>query len=132
MNTNNIYVAKSSEAEGNGVFAACDLRGGKVIEICPAIFLPMREFKLIKQTKLFYYFYEYSNKEFAIVLGYGSVYNHAYTPNAQYKFNYLRRFMEVKTLKAIKKDEEIFINYNYYSDDQTPLEDWYSVGVDKL
>lgn len=131
INQNNVYVAPSTLAQGNGVFATTDLRKGSIVEICPAIFMPIKEFEQIKQTKLFYYFYEYSNKEFAIVLGYGSVYNHSYQPNAQYKFNYLRRVMEVKAIKPIKKDEEIFINYNYYSDDMTPLESWFSVGVDK-
>lgn len=126
-----VYVSRSTLAEGNGVFAKEDVPKGKIIEICPAIFMPMKEFEEIKKTKLFYYFYEYSNKEFAIVLGYGSVYNHSYKPNAQYKFNYLRRVMEVKAIKPIKKDEEIFINYNFYPDDMTPLESWFSVGVDK-
>lgn len=124
-------MSKSTEALGNGVFAATDLRKGEIIEICPAIFMPMKEFEQIKKTKLYYYFYEYSNKEFAIVLGYGSVYNHSYTPNAQYKFNYLRRTYEVKAIECIKKDEEIFINYNYYPEDKTPLEGWFSAGVDK-
>lgn len=131
INTNKVYVTKSTEAEGNGVFAATDLRKGTIVEVCPVIFMPMKEFEQIKKTKLYYYFYEYSNKEFAIVLGYGSVYNHSYTPNAQYKFNYLRRTYEVKALKPIQKDEEIFINYNYYPEDNTPLEGWFSVGVDK-
>lgn len=131
INQNNVYVSKSTLAEGNGVFSTAELRPGKIIEVCPVIFMPMKEFEYIKKTKLFYYFYEYSNKEFAIVLGYGSVYNHSYEPNAQYKFNYLRRVMEVKSIKKIAKDEEIFINYNYYPDDMTPLESWFSIGVDK-
>jgi hypothetical protein len=131
INTKKVYVAKSTLAQGNGVFAVHDLRKGETVEVCPAIFLPMKEFELIKKTKLYYYFYEYSNKEFAIVLGYGSVYNHSYTPNAEYKFNYLRRVYVVKAIMPIKKDEEILINYNYYSDDMTPLEGWYSEGVDK-
>lgn len=131
INLNKVYVSKSTLAEGNGVFARSVLRKGSQIEVCPVIFMPIKEFEQIKITKLFYYFYEYSNKEFAIVLGYGSVYNHSYTPNAQYKFNYLRRVMEVKAIKPIQKDEEIFINYNYYHDDLTPLDSWFSVGVDK-
>ena len=131
INSNNIYVAKSALAEGYGVFAARDLKVNEIVEICPAIFMPMKEFKEIEKTKLFYYFYEYSNKEFAIVLGYGSIYNHSYSPNAQYKFNYLRRVMEVKAIKKIEVDEEILINYNYYPEDDTPLESWFSVGVDK-
>lgn len=39
--------------------------------------------------------------------------------------------MEVKAIKVIQTDEEIFINYNYYPEDDTPLESWFSIGVDK-
>jgi SET domain-containing protein len=127
----NVYVKKSVVADGNGVFAAKNIKKKQILEVCPAIFMPIKEFEMIKQTKLFYYFYEYSNKEFAVVLGYGSVYNHSYKPNAQYKFNYIKRVMEVSSLVDLAQDEEIFINYNYYHDDMTPLESWYKSGVDK-
>lgn len=98
INSNNVYVAKSQLAEGYGVFAARNLKVNQVAEICPAIFMPMIEFKEIEKTKLFYY---------------------------------LRRVMEVKAIKEIQTDEEIFINYNYYPEDDTPLESWFSIGVDK-
>lgn len=125
-----IYLAKSKQAEGYGVYAAKNFRRGELIEVCPAIFLPMREFESIKKTKLFFYFFEYSIKEFAIVLGYGSLYNHSYTPNAQYRFNYRKRTMNVRAIAPIAQDEEIMFNYNLYADDMTPLEGWYKEGVD--
>jgi SET domain-containing protein len=126
-----IQVKRSEVADGNGVFALKDFRKGELIEVCPAIFMPIQEFEIIKQTKMFYYFFEYSNKEFAIVLGYGSIYNHLYQPNAQYRFNYRKRVMVVRAIKPIKSGEEIFFNYNFYADDKTPLESWFLEGVDK-
>jgi uncharacterized protein len=126
-----IQVKHSEVADGNGVFALKDFRKGELIEVCPAIFMPIQEFEIIKQTKMFYYFFEYSNKEFAIVLGYGSIYNHLYQPNAQYRFNYRKRVMVVRAIKPIKSGEEIFFNYNFYANDMTPLESWFLEGVDK-
>ena len=130
IETTNIYVAKSKHAEGYGVFAGKDFRPRQLIETCPAIFLPMNEFEMIKQTKLYFYFYEYSNKEFAVVLGYGSLYNHSFSPNAQFRFNYSRRVMTVRAIRPIMQGEEIAINYNLYADDLTPLESWFEKGVD--
>lgn len=125
-----VQVKKSIVASGNGVFALKSFKKNEVIEICPAIFLPMNEFNHLRKTKMFYYFFEYTNKEFAVVLGYGSLYNHSYKPNAQYRFNFKKRIMTVKAIKKIKAGEEIFFNYNYWSNDQTPLDEWYQEGVD--
>jgi len=125
-----VEVKKSSIAEGNGVFALCDYKKNDVIEICPAIFLPMREFEDFKRSKMYYYFFEYTHKEFAVVLGYGSIYNHSYKPNAQYRFNFRKRVMVVRAIKKIRLGDEIFFNYNFWSSDKTPLESWYQAGVD--
>jgi len=127
---NNIKVKKSKVAKGWGVFANKDIKSGELIEVVPLILLPMSEFEAIKKIKLYYYFFEYSNKEFAIAMGYGSLYNHSYNPNSRYYYNYSRE-LEVYAIKNIKKGEEIFFNYNYYPNDKTPLDDWYKEEVDK-
>lgn len=77
-----------------------------------------------------FYYFEYTNKEFAVVLGYGSIYNHSYKPNAQYRFNFRKKVMVVRAIKKIKMGEEIFINYNFWSDDKSSLEEWFEEGVD--
>jgi uncharacterized protein len=46
-----------------------------------------------------------------IVLGFGSIYNHSYIPNALYKERYKERLVEFVALRDIKKDEEIAVNY---------------------
>ena len=130
INANRVYVSKSKVAHGYGVFASREIPRGDIVEECPAIVLPIVELPLIRKTKLHYYFFEYTAKEFMVALGYGSLYNHSYTPNAQYRFDYRNKILRIRALTSIKKDEEIFFNYNYYSDDRTPLEDWYKVGVD--
>lgn len=125
-----IQIKRSSIAAGNGVFAMRDFKKNEVIEICPAIFLPIGDFENIRNTKMLYYYFEYTNKEFAVVLGYGSIYNHSYKPNAQYRFNFKTRTMVVRARKKIKSGEEIFFNYNFWALDKSELEEWFAPGVD--
>ena len=37
--------------------------------------------------------------------------------------------MKVVAIKDIKEGSEIFVNYNYYPEDKTPLEDWYKENI---
>ena len=89
----------------------------------------MKEFELIKQTKLYYYFFEYTNSHFVIALGFGSLYNHSYKPNARYTYNFKEKILKVIALNDIDKDEEIFFNYNYYPNNKTPLGDWFKIWM---
>lgn len=106
-----------------------DIKRNEVIEVCPLILVPMKEHGHIKRTKIYYYFFEYSDKYFAIVLGYGALYNHSYSPNSKYIFNYKTKTIKVVAIKNIKKGEEIFFNYNYFPGSQEPLGDWYKENV---
>lgn len=120
-----IIVQQSKNINGRGVIANIDIKKGETIEIVPLLLLPMNEFEHIKKTKLYYYFFEYTNSHFAIALGNGGLYNHSYNPNARYLYNFKNKELTVKAIKNIKKGEEIFFNYNYYPNDKTPLGDWF-------
>lgn len=130
ISSSNVYVDKSVVADGYGVFAKVKIKRNMVIEICPAVLMPIKEFEFIKHTKLFYYFFEYSRKEIMLVLGYGSLYNHSFEPSARYYYDYKKRTFRVIAIKNIEQDEEITFNYNYFPDDLAPLKSWYKVGVD--
>lgn len=123
-----ITIQQSKIIKGLGVIADEDIEKGSTIEVVPLLLMSMKEFDLIKQTKLYYYFFEYTNNHFAIALGYGSLYNHSFMPNARYLYSYKNKQLIVKAIKDIKKGEEIYFNYNYYPDDQTPLGDWFPKG----
>lgn len=125
-----IIVQQSKTAMGLGVIATEEIKKGETIEIVPLLLMPIAEFELIKKTKLYYYFFEYSNSHFAIALGYGSLYNHSYSPNSRYLYSYKNKQLIIKAIKDIEKGEEIFFNYNYYPDDDTPLEDWFQEKID--
>ncbi len=124
-----ITIQQSNVIKGLGVVATDDIKKGSVIEIVPLLLMPIKEFDLIRQTKLYYYFFEYTNSHFAIALGYGSLYNHSYIPNARYLYNFKNKTLVIKAIKNIKKGEEIFFNYNYYPNDKTPLGDWFKTDI---
>lgn len=101
---NQIYVKKSPR-QGYGVFAGKKLRKGELIEECYLI--------LAKgSTKgAFEDFYFDLNGKNALLLGYGSIYNHSDDANADYFFNAKKRIARIKADRTIQKDEEIFLSY---------------------
>jgi len=109
-----IYISKSKiPRAGLGVFAANNLKKGEEIEICPIIEL-QNEAGLLEKSKLFNYYFLWKNKKHCVIaLGFGSIYNHSYEPNATYKKNYKNKTVDFVAIKPIKKDEEITANYNY-------------------
>jgi SET domain-containing protein len=100
-----------SEKEGRGVFASRDICLKEVIEECPLIILPEDQTWLIKETELYNYYLELGNQKIGIALGYGSLYNHSYDPNAQFVKDLKNMRLIVKPLKYIPKGEEILVNY---------------------
>lgn len=124
-----ITTQQSKKIKGLGVIATEDIKKGGTIEIVPLLLMPIKDFEFIKKTKLYYYFFEYTNSHFAIALGYGSLYNHSYTPNARYLYNFKNKTLIIRAIKNIKKAEEIFFNYNYYPNDKTPLGDWFKTDI---
>ncbi|MBP7821735.1 MAG: SET domain-containing protein-lysine N-methyltransferase [Saprospiraceae bacterium] len=108
---------------GRGVFTNRDIEEGEIIEICPVIVIPKHEVKLIHKSFLHdYYFYwgEEGNK-CAIALGYGSLYNHDYDPNAMYKMDFENDLLEIYALRKIKSGDEITITYNGDENDKSPV-----------
>lgn len=122
----NVVVRRVAK-KGRGVFAVKNFKAGEVIENCPALIFTPKERKHLEKTLLNYYVYPWrSTRGAALVLGYGSIYNHAYSPNADWKQNFKTQSMVFRAIKPIKKGEEITVNYNSEPDDDTPI-DWFEV-----
>lgn len=120
-------VVKKIKKKGRGVFALKDFKKGEVVESCPVINITPKERKKCENTILAYYIYPWrSTRSGSVVLGFGSIYNHSFTPNADWKQNFKSETMIYKALKPIKKGEEITVNYNGEPDDKTPI-DWFEV-----
>ncbi|MEL6924287.1 MAG: SET domain-containing protein [Bacteroidota bacterium] len=117
-----IYVAPS-DIEGRGVFAAEDIAVGEIIEICPVVVLSKKDRKVVHETVLHDYYFRWGRKQkkAAIVLGYGSIYNHSFRPNAVYLRNQEAMTLDVICRKAIKAGDEITFNYNGDPKDESPL-----------
>lgn len=109
--------------KGRGVFAGAAIKAGTLIEICPVLVLPPSDRRYLKRTELFNYYFNWGEdeKHLAIALGYGSLYNHSFTPNAYYEGNFIENKLEIYTLRDIAAHEELQFNYNGDSDDVSPL-----------
>ncbi len=103
-----------SELHGRGVFAAQDISEGEIIEICPVLIFPKAELPLVRQTMLDNYYFDWGTEGeyFAVCLGYGSLYNHEYEPNAEYGMDFEAQTIDFYAIKNIVAGEEITVNYN--------------------
>lgn len=123
----NIAVRKVAK-KGLGVFALKDFKPGDIIESCPVLIFDTKGRKHLEKTLLSHYIYPWrSTRGAALVLGYGSVYNHSYSPNADWKQNFRSKSMVFRALKPIKRGQEILVNYNGEPDDKKPI-DWFDVS----
>ena len=68
--------------------------------------------KKIDRTYLYNYYFSWQKRQSAFALGYGSLYNHSYSPNAQYTKNFSHDTITFTSIRSIKKGEEITVNYN--------------------
>ena len=118
-----ILVVAPSDLRGRGVFAAEKISANTIIEISPVLVLSAKDRKLVEKTLLFDYIFEWGigGKKACIALGYLSLYNHAYNANCDYEMDYDVHIMTIKTVRPIKKGEELFINYNAIADDSSPI-----------
>lgn len=116
---------RTSEISGGefnrGVFATQDIAKGELLHVAPVIAFPNEEHEHIEKTLLADYVFEYGANHTAILLGYGSLFNHSYTPNATYEITFETHTVQFYAYKDIQAGEEIFINYNGDEDCDDPL-----------
>ncbi|MBN8685339.1 MAG: SET domain-containing protein-lysine N-methyltransferase [Chitinophagales bacterium] len=117
-----IFVAPS-DLHGKGVFAARDIEVDEVIEVCPTLLFPKAQLEAMRQTVLDDYYFDWGDdgEWFAVCLGYGSLYNHSYTPNAEYGMDFEAETIDFYCIRPISAGEEILINYNGDADNQTKV-----------
>ena len=83
-----------------------------LLELCPVIFIPGQELKWIDQTILYdYYFLWGIQGDACMALGYGSIYNHAETPNADATNLLDELIIRIQCIREITSGEEITISY---------------------
>lgn len=136
---------KITPDRGRGVFVIGDIETGDSIEISPMLAISKEDCEWIDETDLSRYRYELlstdddGNPEIIglIALGYGSLYNHSFDPNADYEIendvdgNFTIEFFAIK---PILDGEEVTINYNGSPADQTALDALYGIsgGIEEV
>lgn len=108
-----LFIAPTTDM-GRGVFTSENIEKGTVIEISPVIVMSGEERKLLDQTLLHDYIFEWGDdsKSCCMALGYVPLYNHSYRSNCEYEMDFEENSISVKAVRFIKAGEEIFINYN--------------------
>src|SRR4051794_28716839 len=103
---------KRARGKGRGVFARRPIRKGEVIERVPVLVLEEEDYrKGMDGTLLAGYVFAWGEGQIALALGYGSLYNHSYRPNARYQ-DVPPRTKQFVALRAIRAGEEVTVNYN--------------------
>jgi SET domain-containing protein len=117
-----LYVAPSDKG-GRGVFTSQPIAAGTTIEISPVLVFSSKERACLEETKLYDYVFEWGERkrQVCLALGYISLYNHDYTSNCDYDMDFDSMIMTIRTVRAVKKGEELCINYNADPNDQTPV-----------
>ena len=119
-------VLAPSAGMGRGVFTVDRIDADTVIEIAPVLVMSAQERILLDQTLLHDYLFEWGPdaKQCCMALGYVPMYNHSYSANCEYEMDYAEEVIRIKTVRAIEKGEELFINYNGDWDNKKPV--WFN------
>ena len=107
-----IYL-KDSPLHNLGVFSSQKIEKGEVIDICPFISFPQSSKEKIPVFSNYAFCYPRSDNwtTHALVLGYGSYYNHSETPSVDWNTNENDRTFIFFAIRDIDEGEELFINY---------------------
>lgn len=116
-----------TKQKGRGVFTNEEIAAGIVIEIAPVIVMKKEDRIYLDKTLLHDYIFEWGKKkqQCCMALGLIPVYNHSYKSNCEYFMDFEEDNILVKTVRLIKKNEELTINYNGDWNDKTKI--WFEV-----
>lgn len=122
-----LFIAPTASM-GRGVFTSEPIAKGTIVEMAPVIVLSGEERKLLDQTLLHDYIFEWGEdaKQCCMALGYVPIYNHSYQSNCEYEMDFAQQQIRVQAVRDIEAGEELFINYNGDWDDKKPV--WFSVS----
>lgn len=108
-------VIRSAGKKGRGVFVrkGQEIKQGEIIEVSPVIYCPEEEYDFLEKTCLSHYIYNVPMEKKGIVvgLGYSSMYNHSFDPNADWAND--DRMIRIWALKTIPAGKEVLIHYGW-------------------
>lgn len=100
--------------KGRGLFAEKEIPPRTILHIAPCILVPENEYDShMKYTILEHYlFNDKSSRNKLFALGYGSLFNHANSPNVDYRIDSnLLQITYISGYRTIDKDAELCISY---------------------
>jgi hypothetical protein len=111
---------------GRGIRALRKFRKGECIERSHVIVIPREQWPSIEHTVFFdhTFYWGEDEEDAALALGFGSLFNHSYRPNAVYTRFFAEGQIHFFTLRDIEPGEEVTINYNGDPADDQPL--WFT------
>jgi SET domain-containing protein len=113
-----LYFAPSGKHR-YGMFCSEDILKESIIEICPILLMAGEQAAFIKKGHILYeYYFEWSDDQMAIALGYGSLYNHDTHPNASFDPDYAFEHIVFRAIKDIPAGDEIVVDYHAGSPDE--------------
>lgn len=117
-------IIKNTEEKGNGIFTQNAIATGTEIEESPVIVMTAEERKLLDQTLLHDYIFEWQPGDenlCCMAQGYIAVYNHSDHANCEHFMNYERNSISIKAIRDIAAGEELTINYNGEWNNKQPV-----------
>lgn len=119
-NPSSLIEVRLSDVHFRGVFAKTHISKNQIIEECPIVPLSNRS-RYHNDPAVINYMYANKNCDcsecknhgyiYYMVLGYGMLYNHNETPNAQWNFDYKNFIAKLVAVQDIQESEEIFVSY---------------------
>ena len=108
---------------GRGVFTKKEIPANTIIEAAPVIVMNSDDRKLLDQTRLHDYIFEWgeNSDRCCMALGLVPLYNHSYNSNCEYYMDFDSDIVLIKTVKHVEKGEELTINYNGDCNDETKV-----------
>ena len=118
-----------SPKKGKGIFAKRKIKEGTLVEKGYMLLISNKDYEQIQDTILYQYIYEWNDPKKpecnAIALSKCQFFNHSYTPNLKYFYDYKNLTIEHYATRDIIKGEELTVNYNGKEKDDTPV--WFEV-----
>jgi len=112
-------------SKGRGIFAIAFIPADTVFERAPVLVMPAKEIAVDQEdTVLSHYMFAWGKNTVAMALGFGSLYNHSYSPNARYEdvSGQMKNYIAIRDIQA---GEEVTINYNGDADSKESV--WFDV-----
>jgi len=112
-----------TDSMGRGVFTSEQIPADTIVELSPVVVMSSEDRVHLDKTLLHHYIFEWGeNKDkCCMALGLIPIYNHSYNSNCEYFMDYDEESIMVKTVREIKKGEELTINYNGDWNDEAKL-----------